>query len=123
MATTLTKGLVDLIAPTFPDLSIALIRQDGTECSGGGYQRVAFGQVQTYEDTNYIYISNATQIVFALATADIAPLNNLVSQVQLYNGTDLVATIDLVQAKPYLNQDQFIIAPNNLVIKIPKVNT
>jgi len=123
MATKLTKSFVDLIAPSFPSLSVALIRQDGTECSGGGYQRVTIGQVQTYEDDNYIYISNATQIVFALATSDIAPLNNLVSQVQLYNGTNLVATIDLVQAKPYLNQDQFIIAPNSFVIKIPKVNT
>jgi hypothetical protein len=123
MATTLTKSFADLIAPSFPSLNVALIRQDGTECSGGGYQRVAIGQVQTYEDTNYIYISNATQIVFALATSDIAPLNNLVSQVQLYNGFNLVATIDLAQAKPYLNQDQFIIAPNNLTIRIPKLNT
>lgn len=123
MATTLTKSFVDLIAPSFQNLSVALIRQDNTECSGGGYQRMQIGQVQTYEDANYIYISNATQIVFALATSDIAPLNNLVSQVQLYNDNNLVATIDLVQPKPYLNQDQFIIAPNNLVIKIPKVNT
>jgi hypothetical protein len=123
MATTLTKSFVDLIAPSFQNLSVALIRQDGTECSGGGYKRILFGQVQTYEDTDYIYISNATQIVFALATDDIAPLNNLVAKVQLYNGTDLVATVDLTQPKPYLNQDQFIIAIDGLKIKIPKSNT
>jgi hypothetical protein len=123
MATTLTKSFVDLIAPSFQNLSVALIRQDGTECSGGGYMRVVFGQVQTYEDANYIYISNATQITFALATDDIAPLNNLVAKVQLYNGTDLVATVDLTQPKPYLNQDQFIIAIDGLKIKIPKSNT
>jgi hypothetical protein len=123
MATTLTKSFVDLIASNFQNLSVALIRQDGTECSGGGYIRIPFGQVQTSEDTNYIYISNATQLAFALASADIAPLNNLVSQVKLYNGSNLIATIDLTQAKPYLNQDQFIIAINGLKIKIPKVNT
>ena len=123
MATTLTKSFADLIAPSFQTLSVALIRQDGTECSGGGYKRLLFGQVQTYEDTDYIYISNATQIVFALATDDIAPLNNLVAKVQLYNGTDLVATVDLTQPKPYLNQDQFIIAIDGLRIKIPKSNT
>jgi len=123
MATTLTKSFADLIAPSFQTLSVALIRQDGTECSGGGYKRILFGQVQTYEDADYIYISNATQIVFALATANIAPLNNLVAKVQLYNGTDLVATVDLTQPKPYLNQDQFIIAIDGLRIKIPKSNT
>jgi hypothetical protein len=123
MATTLTKSFVDLIAPSFQTLSVALIRQDGSECSGGGYKRILFGQVQTYEDADYIYISNATQIVFALATDDIAPLNNLVAKVQLYNGTDLVATVDLTQPKPYLNQDQFIIAIDGLKIKIPKSNT
>jgi hypothetical protein len=123
MATNLTKAFVDLIAPNFQNLYVALIRQDGSECSGGGYLRQTFGLIQTYEDTNYIYISNASQIIFALATSDIAPLNNLVSQVQLYNGSNLVATIDLTQAKPYLNQDQFIIAIDGLKIKIPKVNT
>jgi hypothetical protein len=123
MATNLTKAFVDLIAPNFQNLSVALIRQDGTECSGGGYTRQTFGLTQTYEDTDYIYISNALQIIFALATSDIAPLNNLVSQVQLYNGSNLIATIDLTQAKPYLNQDQFIIETDGLKIKIPKVNT
>ena len=123
MATTLTKSFADLIAPSFQTLYVALIRQDGTECSGGGYKRILFGQVQTYEDADYIYISNATQIVFALATDDIAPLNNLVSKVQLYNGVaTLVATVDLTQPKPYLNQDQFIIAVDGLKIKIPKSN-
>jgi hypothetical protein len=123
MATTLTKGFADLIAPSFPNLNVALIRQDKTECTGGGYQRVAIGQVQTSEDANYVYITNANAITFTLATSDIAPLNNLVSQAQLYNGNTLVATVDLVKAKPYLTQDQFIIAPNGLTIKIPKSNT
>lgn len=123
MATTLTKSFADLIATTFPNLYVALIKQDGTECSGGGYQRVPIGQVQTSEDDNYIYISNTSQITFVLATADIAPLNNPVSKVQLYNGSDLVATLDLAQSKPYLNQTQFLIAPNNLVLKIPKVSS
>lgn len=123
MATVLTKSFADLIAPTFQNLYVALIRQDGTECQGGGYQRVQFGQTQTSEDTSYVYISNASAITFCLATSDIAPLSNLVSQVQLYNGNNLVATVNLIEAKPYLNQDQFIISPNNLVIKIPKSNT
>lgn len=80
MATTLTKSFADLIAPTFQNLYVALIKQDGTECQGGGYQRVQFGQVQTSEDSNYIYIFNTSQITFVLATSDIAPLNNLVQK-------------------------------------------
>jgi hypothetical protein len=122
MATTLTKAFADLIAPSFNNLNIALIRQDGSECTGGGYQRMSIGQVRTYDDTNYIYISNTSQITFALATSDIAPLNNLVSQVKLYKDNDLLATIDLAEAKPYLNQDQFLIAPDSLVLRIPKTN-
>jgi hypothetical protein len=123
MATNLTKAFVDLIAPTFQNLSVALIRQDGTECSGGGYQRQIFGAVKTDEDDDYIYISNNTNITFALASEDIAPIDNPVSKVQLYNNTNLVATIDLTVPKAYVIQDMIIIPIDGLKIKIPKVNT
>jgi hypothetical protein len=121
MATTLTKAFVDLIANDFQNLYVALIKQDGTECSGGGYQRLQFGQTQTKEDASYIYISNASQLTFTFATSDIAPLNNPVSKVSLYKDNTLIATVD-IKPKPYLDQDQFFITPDNLVIRIPKIN-
>jgi len=123
MATNLTIGFVDTISSVFPTLSVALIRQDGTECSGGGYTRQTFGATKTSEDANYIYLSNNTNIVFPIATADIAPTNNPVSKVSLYNGTTLIATVDLAYPKPYLTQDEIIIPVDGLKIKIPKTNT
>jgi hypothetical protein len=123
MATILTKEFANLIAPTFQNLSVALIRQDGTECTGGGYTRQTFGAVKTDEDDTYIYISNNTNITFPLASEDIAPIDNPVSKIQLYNGTNLVATIDLTFSKAYLIQDLIIIPIDGLKIKIPKSNT
>jgi hypothetical protein len=122
MATTLTKAFADVIATSFENLDVALVRQDRTECSGGGYQRVKFGETQTKEDDNYIYISNKSKITFCFATSDIAPANNKVSTIQLYNSSNLVVTMGLTEAKPYLNQDQFTIPPDSLVLRILKIN-
>jgi len=123
MATNLTIGFVDTIASTFQTLSVALIRQDGTECSGGGYARQTFGATHTFEDTTHIYLSNNTNISFPLATADIAPSTNPVAKVSLYNGTNLIATIDLPTTKTYLTNDMIVIPVDGLKIKIPKTNT
>lgn len=128
MATVLTKSFADLIAPSFKNLSVALIRQDGTECTGGGYQRETLTDVSTSEDDNNVYISNATQISFPLATADIAPTNNPVAKIQLIqtdsnNNSNTIATIDLTESKPYLNQDQVFIPQNGFTVKIPKNNS
>jgi hypothetical protein len=124
MATVLTKSFADLIAPAFQNLSVALIRQDGTECTGGGYQRQTLVSVSTSEDTDYVYLTNANQISFPLATEDIAPATNPVAKVQLLDSNNnVIATVDLTEAKPYLNQDQVFIPQGGFVIKIPKNNT
>jgi hypothetical protein len=123
MATTLTKRFADLIAPQIGSLYVALIRQDGTECQGGGYQRQLISTCSTSEDADYIYITNANDIRFPVASVDIAPNTNPITQISLYDNTSAVATIDLSQAKAYLTQDQIIIPAGNLVIKFPKSNT
>jgi hypothetical protein len=123
MATTLTKGFADLISVKVSTLNVALIRQDGTECQGGGYQRQAVGTVQTSEDANYVYIQNAGSITFPVATEDIAPATNPITQITLYDNATVVATIDLTQSKTYLTQDQIIIQPQGLTIRFPKSNT
>lgn len=123
MATTITKDFADLISSKFSNLNVALIRKDGTECSGGGYQREAVGQVQTSEDSNYVYIQNASSITFPTATADIATSDNPITQITLYDSSTAVATIDLAQSKTYLTQDQIIIQAQGLTIKFPKSNS
>ncbi len=123
MSTIITKAFVDLIKEKIESLYVGLIRQDGTECSDGGYARQQVSLTQTLEDDDYVYISNVYPITFPLATSDIATIDNPVIKVALYNGNDLVATIDLPQPTPYLTQDQFSIVINGLKIKIPKVNT
>jgi hypothetical protein len=123
MATTITKDFVDLISSKISSLNVALIRKDGTECSGGGYQRENIGSVQTSEDSNYVYIQNANQITFPTATSDIATSDNPITQVSLYDNSTLVATIDLAQSKTYLTQDQIVIPAQGLTIKFPKSNS
>jgi hypothetical protein len=123
MATVITKAFADLIKTNIESLSIGLIKQDGTECQGGGYARQQVSSTQTSEDTNYVYITNTAPIIFPLATSDIAPANNPVIKVALYSMNNLVATIDLSQPTTYLTQDQFSIVSGGLNIKIPKVNT
>jgi len=123
MAIFVVKNFVDLIAPSFQNLSVALVRQNGTECSGEGYERQKYGNVQTSEDNNYVYIFNSSNIIFPFASKDIAPSNNPVVKISLYNGDALVATVDLDRPKPYLAEDELIIPPEGIKIKIPKVNT
>jgi hypothetical protein len=122
VATTITKAFADLIKEKIESLYVGLIRQDGTECQGGGYTRQQVSFTQTSENYDYVYITNISPIVFPLATSDIAPADNPVVKVALYSGMNLVATIDLQQPIPYLLQDQFSIVINGLKFKIPKVN-
>jgi len=123
MAIFLVKNFADLIATSFQNLSVALVRQNGTECSGGGYERQKYGNVQVSEDSNYVYISNSNSIIFPFVDKDLAPSNNPIAKISLYNDANLIATIDLNRSKPYLAQDKIIIPPDGLKIKIPKVNT
>jgi len=102
---------------------VALIMQNGVECSAGGYGRQLLGNVSTSSDTANAYISNASQIIYPQATADIASMTNPVAYVSLYNSTTLIATVSLPEAKPYLNGDQFIIPIGGLTIAIPLSTT
>jgi hypothetical protein len=119
MSTTLTQGFANLIAPSFTSCQVALIQQNGVECSGGGYVRQTLGNVSTSSDTANAYISNASQIIYPQATADIASMTNPVAYVSLYSSSTLIATVSLPEPKPYLNGDQFIIPINGLTIAIP----
>ena len=119
MSTTLTQGFANLISPSFTACQVALIQQNGIECSGGGYGRQLLGNVSTSSDTANAYISNASSIVFPQATADIASMTNPVAYVSLYSSSTLIATVSLPEPKPYLNGDQFIIPIGGLVITIP----
>jgi hypothetical protein len=123
MATKITKDFADLVSAKIVNLNVALIRKDGTECSGGGYQRETIDKVQTSEDDNYVYIQNADQITFPTATSDIATSDNPITQITLYDSSTAVATIDLAQSKTYLTQDQIIIQAQGLTIKFPKSNS
>jgi hypothetical protein len=123
MATTLTKSFADLVAPKVSSLLVALIRQDGTECQGGGYQRQQVSTCSTSEDATYVYITNASDIRFPVASEDVAPTTNPITQLTLYDNASPVVTIDLSQSKAYLTQDQIIIPAGSLVIRFPKSNT
>jgi len=101
---------------------VSLIRQDGTECPIG---RVAFGDVvvDATSDANYIVLSNLNDVVFPIATVDVAPTTNPVVQVALYNassGGNMLAKTDIV-SKPYLAGDQFKIPSGWLQFKIQKI--
>jgi hypothetical protein len=102
---------------------VALIRQDGTECPIG---RVPIGSLSvdtTSDDTHHV-ISNTAEIVFPIATSDVAPTTNPVSKVALYRsteGTDKIAETDLFSPRPYLTGDQFRIPIGMLQFKIQKV--
>ncbi len=101
---------------------VSLVRQDGTECPIG---RVAFGDVvvDATSDPNYIVLSNLNDVVFPIASIDVAPMSNPVVQVALYDansGGNMLAKTDVV-AKPYLAGDQFRIPSGWLQFKIQKV--
>jgi hypothetical protein len=123
MATEITVAYAQAVATNIIRLSyVGLIRQDGSECPIG---RVAFGDavVDANSDANYIIISNLTDIVFPIASNDVAPMNNPVVKVALYNassGGSLLARADITP-KPYLARDQFRIPSGWLKFKIQKV--
>ncbi len=123
MATEITVAYAQAVANNIIKNShVGLIRQDGTECPIG---RVAFGNVvvDASSDQDYIVLSNLNDIVFPIATTDVAPSNNPVVKVALYNansGGDLLAKTDVV-SKPYLAGDQFKIPAGWLQFKIQKV--
>ena len=122
MATTITVNYAQAVANNIIQPSyVALLRQDGTECAIG---RVAFGSavVDASSDPTYIVISNLNDIVFPIASVDMAPATNPVVQVALYDantGGNLLAKTDIV-SKPYLAGDQFKIPSGWLQFKIQK---
>lgn len=123
MATTITVNYAQLVANNIIQPSyVALLRQDGTECPIG---RVPFGTtvVDASSDPTYIVISNLNDVVFPIASVDVAPSTNPVVQIALYDastGGNLLAKTDIVP-KPYLAGDQFKIPAGYLQFKIQKV--
>lgn len=123
MATTITVNYAQAVANNIIQPSyVALLRQDGTECPIG---RVAFGPtvVNASSDPTYIVISNLNDVVFPIASVDVAPATNPVVQVALYDSSasgNLLAKTDIVP-KPYLAGDQFKIPAGWLQFKIQKV--
>jgi hypothetical protein len=123
MATEITVAYAQAVATNIIQSSyVALLRQDGSECPIG---RIAFGiaVVDATTDPDYIVISNLNEIVFPIASVDVAPSSNPVVQVALYNantGGNLLAKTDVV-AKPYLAGDQFKIPAGLLQFKIKKI--
>jgi hypothetical protein len=123
MATTINVAYAQAVADSILQPSyVALLRQDGSECPAG---RIPFGMavVDAVSDPNYIVISNLDEIVFPLVATDVAPLDNPVVQMALYDASsygNLLATTDIV-AKPYLAGDQFRIPSGWLQFKIQKV--
>jgi len=123
MATEITVAYAITVATNIIQNSyVGLIRQDGSECPIG---RTAFGVavIDATSDPNYIVISNLDNIVFPIASTDVAPTSNPIVQVGLYDantGGNLLAKTDVV-AKPYLAGDQFRIPSGWLLFKIQKV--
>jgi len=123
MATTISVNYAQAVATNIIQPSyVALLRQNGSECPIG---RVAFGNVvvDATSDPNYIVISNLNEVIFPIASTDVAPITNPVVQVALYDantGGNLLAKTDIV-AKPYLAGDQFKIPSGWLQFKIQKV--
>jgi hypothetical protein len=124
MATTITEHYAQLVFNHIITGSyVALIRQDGTECPIG---RVVIGSIvlDTTSNPDYHVISNTTEIVFPIASSDVAPMSNPVSKVALYrsnDGDDKIAETDLATPKPYLAGDQFRIPVGMLKFKIQKI--
>jgi len=123
MATEITVAYAQAVAEDILQNSyVGLIRQDASECSIG---RVAFGDavIDATSDPDYIVISNLNDVVFPIASVDVAPSDNPVVKVALFNANsrgDILAKTDVV-AKPYLAGDQFKIPAGWLQFKIQKV--
>jgi len=123
MATEITLTYAQAVATSIiQNCYVGLIRQDGSECPIG---RVAFGDVviDATSDPDYIVISNLNDIVFPIASSDVAPTTNPVVKVALYDtsiGGNLLAKTDVV-SKPYLAGDQFRIPSGWLQFKIKKI--
>jgi len=123
MATVISVNYAQAVATNIIQPShVALIRQDGSECPIG---RIAFGDVvvDAVSDPDYIVVSNLNEIVFPIASVDVAPSSNPVVQVALYNtstGGNLLAKTDITP-KSYLAGDQFKIPVGMLQFKIQKV--
>ncbi len=100
---------------------VALIRQDGTECPIG---RVSFGFTSVdSSDPDYHIISNVSEIIFPVATTDVAPISNPIIKVALYTqntGGEVIATTDLNGFRPYLTGDQLRIPAGMLQFRVQK---
>jgi hypothetical protein len=123
MATTISVNYTQAVATNIIQPSyVALLRQDGSECPIG---RVAFGTavIDATSDPDYHVISNLSDVLFPIATTDVAPMDNPVVKIALYDtssGGNLLATTDITP-KPYLAGDQFKIPSGWLQFKIQKV--
>jgi len=124
MATTITGLYAQLVLDNIlSNCYVALIRNDGTECPVG---RLSVGSLalDTTSDPTYHIISNTTELVFPVASSNVAPITNPVAKVALYmseNDDDKIAETDLATPKPYLAGDQFRIPIGMLQFKIQKV--
>jgi hypothetical protein len=123
MATTVSTYYAQSVGTSILQSSyVALIRQDGTECPIGRVQLGAVS-VDSSSDPTYHIVSNTTEIVFAVASSDVAPTTNPVIQIALYTastGGDQLAITDLSSSKPYLSGDQFRIPIGMFQFKIQK---
>ncbi len=123
MATEITVVYAQAVATNIIQPSyVVLIRQDGTECPIG---RIAFGDVvvDATSDPNYIILSNLNDVVFPIASTDVAPMSNPVVKVALYNansGGDMLTKTEVIP-KSYSAGDQFKIPAGWLQFKIQKV--
>jgi len=124
MATTITELYAQLVLDNIlSKCYVALIRNDGTECSIG---RLSVGSLtlDSTSDPKYHIITNTTELVFPVASSNVAPITNPVAKVVLYmseNDNDKIAETDLATPKPYLAGDQFRIPVGMLQFKIQKV--
>ncbi len=124
MATTITEFYAQLVRNNIlSGCYVALIRSDGTECPIG---RVSIGTLalDTTSDEDYHIILNTNEIVFPVASEDVAPITNPVVKVALYRsatGDDKIAETSLTSPKPYSSGDQFRIPVGMLQFKIQKV--
>jgi hypothetical protein len=123
MATTIGVYFAQTVATTIIQSSyVALIRQDNTECPIG---RVPFGSaIVDSSDPDYHIISNVSEIVFPVATTDVAPISNPIVKVALYTdnaGGEVIATTDLNGFRPYLTGDQLRIPAYMLQFRVQKI--
>ena len=120
MATIITSDYASILANNLQGKYIALIRQDGTEVSGGGYQRQPLPALNVSSDANNFYLKNSADITFPQAINDWATVSNLISKIKIYDANNnLLITVDLLTPKPCYQGDILIFYTNSITITIP----